>query len=111
MLDASTFFDHSRLPELFSGYARDRTPFPVDYPVACSPQAWASGSIILMLQTMAGISIADGRLRVDPLNHRRDLILNGVRVGGVAYSVEADPDHPLATEIQVSAVKQGTNHG
>ncbi|MGZ4110641.1 MAG: amylo-alpha-1,6-glucosidase, partial [Actinomycetota bacterium] len=35
---------------------RQRTGFPVEYPVACSPQAWAAGSPFLMLQAMLGIS-------------------------------------------------------
>jgi glycogen debranching enzyme len=110
MLDASRFFDHNRLPELFCGYARDRTPFPIDYPVACSPQAWASGSIILMLQTMAGISIADGRLRMEPLNHGRKLVLKGVRVGSSAYLLDCDPDYPLISEEPLPAFEQGPHH-
>src|SRR5207302_6512071 len=37
----------SRLPELFSGLARDEFPMVVSYPTSCSPQAWASASPML----------------------------------------------------------------
>src|SRR2546430_10707803 len=42
ILEAATFF-HERLPEAFAGFRRDMTRFPVEYPTACSPQAWATG--------------------------------------------------------------------
>ncbi|MFL5305544.1 MAG: glycogen debranching N-terminal domain-containing protein, partial [Polyangia bacterium] len=41
MLEAAEFFHH-RLPEAFGGYPREATKFPVEYPTACSPQAWAT---------------------------------------------------------------------
>ncbi|MFB6219886.1 MAG: glycogen debranching N-terminal domain-containing protein, partial [Halolamina sp.] len=40
LLEASTRFDHHRLPELFCGFPDDRDPVP--YPAACAPQAWAA---------------------------------------------------------------------
>ena len=51
-----------RLPELYCGFARDATQGPVPYPVACMPQAWASGSIFMLLQSSLGIRI-DGNAR------------------------------------------------
>jgi glycogen debranching enzyme len=51
---AQTFRDH-RLPELFCGVQRREFDVPVHYPVSCSPQAWASGSILLMLTSVLGI--------------------------------------------------------
>jgi glycogen debranching enzyme len=110
MIDASTFFEHSRLPELFCGFARDRTPFPIDYPVACSPQAWASGSIILMLQTMAGISTADSRLQVNPLNHKRELVLRGVWFDNAVKVIDCDPCHSVAAETQILENEDDTVH-
>ena len=46
-----------RLPELFCGFARAPGEPPVAYPVACVPQAWAAGSIFMLLQACLGISI------------------------------------------------------
>ena len=62
MFEASQHFAEFRLPELFCGFDRDVSPVPVPYPVACSPQAWAAGSIFLFLETMLGLRPhADGR--------------------------------------------------
>lgn len=38
-----------RLPELFCGFGSDDTDNPIDYPVSCSPQAWAAGSLFQLL--------------------------------------------------------------
>ncbi len=42
----ATYMDHRRLPELFCGFPRQRGQGPTLYPVACSPQAWASANAI-----------------------------------------------------------------
>jgi glycogen debranching enzyme len=54
--DSSTreFFG-GRLPEAFGGYARSVTRIPVQYPTACSPQAWSTGAPLLLLRTMLGL--------------------------------------------------------
>jgi len=54
LIEASKHFDY-RLPELFCGYPRKDDESPVIYHSTCSPQAWASGSIILFIQTMLGL--------------------------------------------------------
>lgn len=46
-----------RLPELFCGFEREPGEGPIAYPVACLPQAWAAGSVFLMLQAALGVSI------------------------------------------------------
>ena len=48
---------HMRLPELFCGFEREPGEGPIAYPVACLPQAWAAGSVFLMLQAALGVSI------------------------------------------------------
>ncbi|HKF85474.1 MAG TPA: amylo-alpha-1,6-glucosidase, partial [Candidatus Limnocylindrales bacterium] len=55
IFEASQHFSEFRLPELFCGFDREVSPVPVPYPVACSPQAWAAGSIFLFLETMLGL--------------------------------------------------------
>src|SRR5262249_53470280 len=65
MLEASEFFNY-RLPEAFAGYPRSETRFPVEYPTACSPQAWASGAPLLVLRALLGLDAEEGRLIVDP---------------------------------------------
>jgi glycogen debranching enzyme len=56
IFDAAIHADYMRLPELFCGFTRRTPNQPVAYPVACSPQAWAAGSPLLMLQAILGIS-------------------------------------------------------
>jgi glycogen debranching enzyme len=42
-------------PELFCGFDRTPEDSPVRYPVACSPQAWATGTVFQLLQTMVNL--------------------------------------------------------
>jgi glycogen debranching enzyme len=42
-------------PELFCGFERTPTNRPVRYPVACSPQAWATGAVFQLLQIMVNL--------------------------------------------------------
>ncbi len=65
MLEAATYFK-GRLPEAFAGYRRDVTEFPVEYPTACSPQAWASGAPLLLLRAILGLEPVGENLLVDP---------------------------------------------
>lgn len=57
LFDASTFIDHHRLPELFCGFPRRPHSGPTHYPVACSPQAWAAGSVFMLLDACLGMEI------------------------------------------------------
>src|SRR4029077_5617066 len=68
MLEASRFFDGG-LPEVFAGLARRDTPFPVAYPTASRPQAWAAGAPVLLLRVLLGLE-ADPAAR--PPSGRRE---------------------------------------
>jgi glycogen debranching enzyme len=65
ILDAAEFFS-GRLPEAFGGYDRPVTKYPVQYPTACSPQAWSTGTPLLLLRTMLGLEPVGEHLVVDP---------------------------------------------
>jgi glycogen debranching enzyme len=65
ILNAAAFFD-GRLPEAFGGYERQVTRYPVQYPTACSPQAWSTGAPLLLLRTMLGLEPTGDHLLVDP---------------------------------------------
>ncbi|HEX3181852.1 MAG TPA: amylo-alpha-1,6-glucosidase [Beijerinckiaceae bacterium] len=61
MFEAAVRFE-MRLPELYCGFERrGRGDAPVAYPVACLPQAWASGSLFMLLQAALGISVSAWR--------------------------------------------------
>jgi len=65
LVEAAAYFDF-RLPEVFAGYSRKRTNFPVEYPTASSPQAWATGTPLLLLRVLLGLEPENGALAVDP---------------------------------------------
>jgi glycogen debranching enzyme len=54
LFDAASYWEPRRLPELFCGFARRHTA-PTMYPVACSPQAWASAAIFALVQASLGL--------------------------------------------------------
>jgi glycogen debranching enzyme len=55
LFTASTYMDLRRLPELFCGFPRQPGTGPVFYPVACSPQAWATGTLPFLMQVCLGL--------------------------------------------------------
>jgi glycogen debranching enzyme len=57
LFNASTYGADHRLPELFCGFPQQTQQGPVPYPVACKPQAWAAGSLFLLLQAVLGLHI------------------------------------------------------
>jgi len=58
LFDCSLHIDLHRLPELFCGFKRIAGQAPTLYPVACSPQAWASGAVFCLLQACLGLSFS-----------------------------------------------------
>jgi glycogen debranching enzyme len=67
LFDASVTMDGHRLPELFCGFHRRTGEGPTLYPVACSPQAWASGVVFAFIQACLRLSVdvAARRLTID----------------------------------------------
>jgi glycogen debranching enzyme len=57
LYEASLHFDLRRMPELFCGFRPRPHEGPTHYPVACAPQAWAAGSVFLLLQACLGLEI------------------------------------------------------
>jgi len=64
LVEAALQFEDWRLPELFCGFGRRRVTAPVPYPVACRPQAWAAGSVFLLLEAALGLEIDALRQRI-----------------------------------------------
>src|SRR6185295_9807342 len=55
LFDAASYMDLRRLPELFCGFQRERRRGPTLYPVACSPQAWASATPFSLIEAALGL--------------------------------------------------------
>lgn len=85
-----------RLPELVCGFSSRRRGGPVPYPSACAPQAWAAGSLWLMLQASLGLEVVQGelvtnRLRL-PTGFMR-LALEGIATSTSTFSVLLERHH------------------
>jgi len=68
LFQAALNFRDYRLPELFCGIQRRPFDEPVHYPVSCSPQAWASGAMFLVLSSVLGIRPSAHRKEVNIVN-------------------------------------------
>jgi glycogen debranching enzyme len=83
LIEAAGHFGWS-LPEVFAGYARDETPFPIAYPTAARPQAWAAGTPILLVRVLLGIEPDRVRQRlVTTVADELPSWLEGLRVEGI----------------------------
>jgi glycogen debranching enzyme len=92
LFDAARAFEHSRLPELFCGFPRHADYGPISYPVACSPQAWAAGSVFQILTALTGMEADAIRRRITfhaPVlpPWLRFVELHAVRVGSASLDV------------------------
>jgi glycogen debranching enzyme len=115
MLEAAEFFRH-RLPEVFAGYPREETLFPVEYPTACSPQAWASGAPLLFVTTMLGLEPGEGggfetsphlpagieRIELGPSSGRRPATTP--RSGRASVDVPIEPSNGTTQGIRAAEV-------
>lgn len=108
LFDASLHVESGRLPELFCGFERRVGEGPTLYPVACSPQAWASGAVFLLLQACLGLEI-DAVRRVIRL-HRAvlpdavdRLTIHRLRVGSACVDLAL---HRYPQDVGVSIVRR-----
>ena len=90
MLEAAAFSGY-RLPEAFSGYPRALGRFPVPYPTACSPQAWATGAPLLLGRAMLGLEARDGQVTLDPAlpDEIGRVAIHGLQAFGTHWDIEA----------------------
>jgi glycogen debranching enzyme len=115
---AATYMDSRRLPELFCGFQRQRGRGPTLYPVACSPQAWASATPFSLLGAALGLEFDPGKGEIRLRNPRlpsfldevtlRNLRLDGasvdLRVRRHRDAVSLDILRTHGGKIQVSVV-------
>ena len=91
LFDAVSYWDPRRLPELFCGFSRRHTA-PTMYPVACSPQAWASASVFALVQASLGLKFDHqaGEIRFEyPMlpGFLEHLHVRGLRLGDAVADV------------------------
>jgi glycogen debranching enzyme len=92
LLAAAEAFDY-RLPELYSGDARDDVAFPLPHPAACRPQAWSAAAAIALLQALLGLSVdvPAAALSVMPLM-AGPMSVRGLRIAGQPVDIDVDTE-------------------
>ncbi len=118
LFDAAMSQLNTRLPELYCGFPRiSILDGPVSYPVTCSPQAWAAGSIPLLIRCFLGLESAeDGGLSIKPsfpvwlneitiqhLPYREKTVTLTVRRSGADYEFESD--EPVSRKLVTDTSK------
>jgi len=112
LYEASRYVELRRLPELFCGFhKRPDASSPTLYPVACAPQAWAAGSVFLLLQACLGLDVRAREKHISFKTPSLPAILDSVRienlsVGDASVDLLVRHDGPrVAVEV---LRKQGT---
>lgn len=82
LFEAARLMYYKRLPELFCGFSRQFRILdpPVSYPVACSPQAWAAGSVFMLIQSMLNIEADAQSSKLRVLNPAVPSWLNSLKI-------------------------------
>jgi glycogen debranching enzyme len=90
LLEAARFSGY-RLPEAFSGYPRSYGSFPIPYPTACAPQAWATGAPLLCVRSMLGLEAREGRVTIDPRlpDTLGRIFISGLKAFGERWDLDA----------------------
>jgi glycogen debranching enzyme len=94
LFEAAIYMDMRRLPELFCGFQRGRGRGPTYYPVACSPQAWASATPYTLLEACLGLEFdpfaGEIRLRNPCLPDFLEwVVLRNLRLGDSSVDLKA----------------------
>lgn len=111
MFDTSVYADLHRLPELFCGFRRQREDNPIQYPVACAPQAWAAGSIFMLLQSCLGMTVNGIERRVNFTHPAlpewlQKLRIKNLRVGKSTVDLEL---HRLSQVVGVDVTRRDSD--
>jgi glycogen debranching enzyme len=107
LIKASQYFKYNRLPELFSGFSRKEMKGPIEYPVACSPQAWACGSIYLIIQSLLGLNpdLTNHRIYLKPIlpDEINKVEIKNLKIGGnkVDFTLIKEGSHVKLSKAKV----------
>jgi glycogen debranching enzyme len=105
LFDAATYMDLRRLPELFCGFRRRANRGPTLYPVACSPQAWASATPFSLIEAALGLELdpvhGEIRLRSPRLpEFLGDVMLRNLHLGDARIDLRVRRhDHAVSVEF------------
>jgi len=95
-----------RLPELFCGFDRQPGQSPVAYPVACLPQAWAAGSVFMLLQACLGLQVDGVRREVKIVQPQLPADIDQLHVQGLQVGSARVDLHFQRLEERIVVVAQ-----
>jgi glycogen debranching enzyme len=117
LFDAASYLEFRRLPELFCGFQRARDRGPTLYPVACSPQAWASASVFTFIEALLGLEFDPGECEIRLRNPHLpafldEVVLRNLHLGDARVDIRVHRDNTNVSvevlggrgEIQVAVV-------
>jgi glycogen debranching enzyme len=92
MFEVSQHEGEFRLPELFCGFERNGSYRPINYPVSCSPQAWATGCMFQMLKACMNFipDACNRRLKVVDASlppWLNKVVVRGLRIGDATIDI------------------------
>ncbi|MDQ0075602.1 amylo-alpha-1,6-glucosidase [Arthrobacter oryzae] len=97
LFEAADYSD-GRLPELFCGFSRDQVAEPVAYPTACSPQAWAATTPIMLVTSLMRYDahISRGGFWMDPAlpESYGDLHITNAPMAGSRITIDITGSEP-----------------
>jgi glycogen debranching enzyme len=98
LFDAATYMDLRRLPELFCGFQRQPGRGPTLYPVACSPQAWASATPFSLIEATLGLEFDPQRRQICLRNPRLpsfldEVTLRDLQLGELSVDIKVRRHH------------------
>jgi len=98
LFEAADYTD-GRLPELFCGFDRGQVAEPVPYPTACSPQAWAATSPIMLITSLMRYDahVSRGGFWMDPAlpESYGDLHITNAPMAGGRITIDITDSEPV----------------
>ncbi|MFC4769342.1 glycogen debranching N-terminal domain-containing protein [Effusibacillus consociatus] len=104
LIETSKHFEYDRLPELFCGYPKEEG-YPIPYPVACSPQAWAAGTPLVFVKVILGLmpDVPAGIVRLSPSLPKgiNRMVIKNLRVGNGSLDLLIQKYNDVHTTLKV----------
>jgi glycogen debranching enzyme len=106
LLDASGLLEFHRLPELYCGFPRRPGQGPIEYPLACAPQAWAAGAVFLLLRACMGLTVDASKRQVIFTRPTlppflREVTIRGLRAGDASVDLHLHYHQPDDVGVNV----------
>ncbi len=108
LYESTLYFETHRLPELFCGFSRAVSTGPTIYPVACSPQAWATAAPLLLIKACLGLTIDAPNRRIQFAHSvlpsfLQELSIHQLQVGEVSVDLSV---HRYPEDVGINVIRR-----